>query len=148
MSRQLPIHEGLFTWPAERPQLLGSRCPQCGEHAFPAQRDCRNCGCDSCETVPIGDRGMLWTWTVQSFMPKPPYRSAETEASFAETLTGGPEHQWLPLWNLLRQYMPGRLSERVVRIRRESVDYVPLSDPEERAQRRHVRGSGAVWRPE
>ena len=83
MNTQVAVREGLFTWPAARPQLLGSCCPQCGEHAFPAQRDCRNCGCDSCTTVALGDRGTLWTWTIQSFMPKPPYRSMETEASFS-----------------------------------------------------------------
>ena len=27
-------------------------------------------------------RGTLWTWTVQRFMPKPPYRSTATEATF------------------------------------------------------------------
>ena len=27
-------------------------------------------------------RGTLWTWTVQHFMPKAPYRSSETEATF------------------------------------------------------------------
>jgi len=82
MPRQLPIREGLFTWPAERPRLLGSRCRQCGEFAFPAQPDCRNCCSRETEQVELGDRGVLWTWTVQSFMPKPPYHSDETAETF------------------------------------------------------------------
>lgn len=82
MTQQLPIHAGLFTWPAERPQMLGSRCRQCGETAFPAQADCRSCGGRDTEVAELGDRGTLWTWTIQSFMPKSPYRSDETAEDF------------------------------------------------------------------
>ncbi|NHN39219.1 DNA-binding protein [Pseudomaricurvus alcaniphilus] len=82
MSEQIPIHKGLFTWPSSRPQLLGSRCKQCGETAFPAQVDCRSCSGRDTEVVELGDRGTLWTWTIQTFMPKQPYHSDETEASF------------------------------------------------------------------
>lgn len=83
MAKQIPIQEGLFTWPAEQPQLLGSHCRRCGEAAFPAQNDCRNCGGSDTEIIPIGDRGTLWTWTIQSFMPKTPYNSGETPETFA-----------------------------------------------------------------
>lgn len=82
MSKQIPLHPGLFTWPAERPQLLGSRCRQCGEAAFPAQEGCRSCSASDSEVVTIGNRGTLWTWTIQSFLPKTPYNSGETEADF------------------------------------------------------------------
>lgn len=82
MTTQIPIQEGLFTWPAAQPQLLGSRCCRCGEVAFPAQPDCRHCGGRETEVIPLGDRGTLWTWTVQSFMPKEPYRSDETPETF------------------------------------------------------------------
>lgn len=82
MPKQIPIQEGLFTWPADKPQLLGSRCQQCGEAAFPAQPDCRHCGSTETEEVALGDRGTLWTWTIQSFMPKSPYNSGETEETF------------------------------------------------------------------
>ncbi len=82
MPQQLPIQEGLFTWPALHPQLLGSRCRLCGEMAFPAQQDCRSCSGQDTELVELGDRGTLWTWTIQSFMPKTPYHSDETPETF------------------------------------------------------------------
>ena len=82
METQLPVQEGLFTWPAERPKLLGSRCRDCGELAFPSQPDCRNCCSRDTEVVELGDRGVLWTWTIQSFMPKSPYLSDETPETF------------------------------------------------------------------
>jgi uncharacterized OB-fold protein len=82
MSNQVPLHEGLFTWPAAKPQLLGSRCNQCAEATFPAQPDCRSCGSRQTTIVELGDRGILWTWTIQTFMPKQPYRSDETPETF------------------------------------------------------------------
>lgn len=82
MSTAIPVQEGLFSWPATRPQLIGSRCLDCGEAAFPAQAGCRACCGTRTERVELGDHGTLWTWTVQRFMPKTPYHTDETPASF------------------------------------------------------------------
>ena len=83
MSNQVPIHEGLFTWPSAKPQLLGSRCVNCAETAFPAQPDCRNCGSRETTVVELGDQGILWSWTIQGFLPKsPPYAGKETPKTF------------------------------------------------------------------
>jgi uncharacterized OB-fold protein len=79
---QLPIHEGLFTWPSTSPLLLGSRCEGCGEHFFPVQRGCSNCSGTQLTTVELGNQGTLWTWTIQGFMPKSPYNSDETPETF------------------------------------------------------------------
>ncbi|BFM08339.1 Zn-ribbon domain-containing OB-fold protein [Halioxenophilus aromaticivorans] len=79
---QIPIHEGLFTWPAEQSQLLGSRCLNCGETTFPAQSDCRHCSGRETDVVPLGSKGTLWSWTIQSFMPKEPYHSDENPETF------------------------------------------------------------------
>lgn len=70
---QRPIGEGLFTWPADEPRLLGSRCRACGEVTFPARRACPRCVATDVESHQLGTRGTLWTWTVQMFPPKPPY---------------------------------------------------------------------------
>lgn len=82
MSNTQPLHEGLFTWPSDRPELLGSRCDSCGEHAFPAQSSCRNCTSAQTTLVSMGREGTLWTWTIQSFMPKDPYLTDETPETF------------------------------------------------------------------
>ncbi len=70
----VPVAEGVFTWPSDEPRLVGSRCTSCGIHAFPRQDGCAKCAGTETETVELGRRGRLWTWTVQGFPPKsPPY---------------------------------------------------------------------------
>jgi uncharacterized OB-fold protein len=69
-----PIAEGLFTWPSEAPQLIGSRCDSCGTIAFPVQASCARCLATQTSEHLLAREGTLWTWTVQGFRPKsPPY---------------------------------------------------------------------------
>ena len=72
-STQIPIAEGLFTWPADEPRLIGSKCSSCAEVAFPAQEGCPACSANGSETIELSRRGRLWTWTVQNFVPPLPY---------------------------------------------------------------------------
>ena len=72
-ARQLPIAEGLFTWPSDSPQLIGSKCADCGEVTFPAQTRCPACPGTDCAETPLSPRGKLWTWTIQNFPPPKPY---------------------------------------------------------------------------
>jgi uncharacterized OB-fold protein len=58
----------------EPPRLAGSRCTNCGTVSFPAQSGCAKCAGSDLEPVELPDRGTLWTWTVQAFEPKLPYR--------------------------------------------------------------------------
>lgn len=71
---RVPVAEGVFTWPSDEPALIGSRCVGCGNFMFPVQSGCPKCSGDTTETVTLGRRGTLWTWTIQGFPPKaPPY---------------------------------------------------------------------------
>ena len=72
---QIPVQDGLFTWPSAVPQLIGGRCTECGAFHFPVQANCPHCAALSVERTPLSRRGTLWTWTVQTFAPPvPPYR--------------------------------------------------------------------------
>jgi uncharacterized protein len=81
-AKQRPIADGLFTWPAEDPQLNGSGCRDCGAIVFPAQTSCPRCTGTNTEPRLLGRRGTLWSFTVQGFMPKAPYASDETPENF------------------------------------------------------------------
>jgi uncharacterized protein len=56
------------------PRLAGSRCGNCGTVTFPVQASCAKCTGSAMTKVELPDRGTLWTWTVQAFEPKAPYR--------------------------------------------------------------------------
>jgi len=62
--------------------LMGSRCTACGEMFFPVQRSCTRCCGTVLESCELGDRGTLWSWTIQGFQPKPPYDGGTGEAAF------------------------------------------------------------------
>ena len=86
--KTVPIADGVFTWPASRPRLLGARCGECGTHTFPAQSGCPRCGSEAMAVVELADRGTLYTYTTQEFLPKWPYAGPETETDFAGYTVG------------------------------------------------------------
>jgi uncharacterized OB-fold protein len=64
----MPIDGGL--------RLRASMCRACATLTFPAQQSCSNCaGTDLAETA-LADRGTLWGFTVQRFVPKTPFLGA------------------------------------------------------------------------
>jgi uncharacterized OB-fold protein len=85
----MPPNEPILACPhllhldGDRPSLIGSRCTHCGEVYFPASRGCTRCLGTELEACDLGSEGILWSWTIQAFLPKPPYNSGETEADFA-----------------------------------------------------------------
>lgn len=63
----------LFTETDEGPRLIGTRCRRCGSMAFPARQGCAGCSSEDVDDELLATRGTLWTWTVQSFPPPPPF---------------------------------------------------------------------------
>ncbi|MFJ3779745.1 Zn-ribbon domain-containing OB-fold protein [Streptomyces sp. NPDC090075] len=68
-----PIAEDLFTGPGDEPRLIGNRCRQCAAITFPVRVGCARCGSGDLERYLLADRGTLWTWTTQGFLPKEPF---------------------------------------------------------------------------
>src|SRR3990170_1180503 len=48
----------------DSPALLGSRCPQCGEHFYPPRYVCLNCYHEGLEEVALSTRGELYSFTI------------------------------------------------------------------------------------
>ena len=83
MPTQVPVADGVFTWPNDEPRLIASRCTECDNHMFPVQDDCPRCSGASTEEVELGRTGTLWTWTIQNYPPKsPPYAGDTDPATF------------------------------------------------------------------
>ena len=81
MTTTNPVQH-LLSGTADKPVLLGSRCADCGETYFPLVSGCTRCCSEHLVPCELGDSGELWSWTVQDFLPKSPYNSGETPASF------------------------------------------------------------------
>ena len=80
---QVPVAEGVMTWPSDQPALIGGRCQACGNHTFPFQSGCPRCAATAVEPVELSRQGTLWTWTIQGFPPKaPPYAGNADAATF------------------------------------------------------------------
>lgn len=78
---QVPVAEGVFTWPSDSPQLIGSRCTACGIVTFPVQESCPRCASTGMAEHLLPRRGRLWAWTTQSFPPpSPPYAGPTGDA--------------------------------------------------------------------
>ena len=58
-----PIADGLYRISEGAPQLIASRCAECGEVTFPKQDACPNCTTRGAEEISLSRRGTLWTWT-------------------------------------------------------------------------------------
>ena len=72
-KKQIPVREGLWTAPAspdEQPQLIGSRCPSCGEVYFPKNDRCVNCQHEPLEEIKLSRRGKVYS--VSTVMQAPP----------------------------------------------------------------------------
>jgi len=70
-----PSIEGWYTT-GENPELLGTRCKQCGSYFFPKQETfCRNPGCRSTEfdETPLSRVGTIWSYTEHFYSPPEPY---------------------------------------------------------------------------
>ncbi len=73
---QKALAPDISTWPQDNPQLIGSRCADCGATTFPVQRRCPKCSGGEMSDVLLPRRGTLVAWTTQGFPPGPPYKGA------------------------------------------------------------------------
>ena len=80
---RVPVAEGIFTWPADAPKLIGSRCTACGIVTFPAQDACPRCARRArWRSISLARRGRLWAWTTQEFPPPSPPYAGPTGSDF------------------------------------------------------------------
>ena len=88
IAQKVPVAEGLFTFPSDAPQLIGSRCAVCGIITFPAQGSCPRCTSTAMEEHLLARRGRLWAWTTQDFPPPSPPYAGPTGKDFVPFAVG------------------------------------------------------------
>lgn len=77
-----PHLDGLLAFEDDRPHLVGSRCAECSTDTFPVASSCPCCGSLAIAPVALASSGTVWTWSVQRFAPKPPFRVAQPYQPF------------------------------------------------------------------
>ena len=86
-KKQVPIRQGLFTWPSDKPELIGSKCKTCGSVAFPKVSGCRNPDCESdagVDEITLGRKGKLDSFTVMHYQPPAPWQGSESMVPFGQ----------------------------------------------------------------
>ena len=93
-KKQIPCLDGMFTMPPEEPYLLAMKCGSCGYFYFPKVSICRNPDCnrkEPLEDVRLSTKGKLHTFTVNYFMPPPPYHPPDPFVPYANGIIVLPE---------------------------------------------------------
>jgi uncharacterized OB-fold protein len=72
----IPVADNLFHWTDGKSGLVGSHCKSCGAHYFPKCLSCRNPACIKKELTDVvfGQRGRLYSYTIQAYKPPPLFR--------------------------------------------------------------------------
>lgn len=89
-----PICEGLLRGPLSdlgHVRLAGCNCTSCGETSLGSRIICPNCGRDTVRDVSLGDRGVLWSFTVVRHRPPGNYRGPEPFEPFGLGLVELPD---------------------------------------------------------
>jgi len=74
-GKQVPVGQGLFTWPSDEPRLIGTHCKSCGDYFFPKTFTCHNPKCKEkqIEEVTLSRKGKLWSYSILYYPPPPPF---------------------------------------------------------------------------
>lgn len=79
MAAAMPVAmvvEGLVAHGPDGPRLMGARCEGCATTYFPDRDHCANPACDAgrMASTLLPARGTLYSYTLQRYMPPPPFR--------------------------------------------------------------------------
>ena len=76
-EKQVPALPELFTWSEDGVHLLSARCGSCGTFFFPRYHEQHRPGCSrqEIENVLLNKEGKLASYTVQYYMPPPPFKT-------------------------------------------------------------------------
>ena len=76
LKKQVPVVDGIFTFPPDGPNLIGTKCVSCGTYYIPRSLSCRNPNCEEkkVEDAILSRRGKLYSYTIQYYPPPPPFK--------------------------------------------------------------------------
>lgn len=83
-EKRIPAFPDLFVWNEENAELICGHCPSCGTTFFPAFHQQHRSGCsrEGVREVRVGN-GILKSYTIQHYMPPPPFKTEKSIAPYA-----------------------------------------------------------------
>ena len=92
-AKQIPITEGLFTWPSDDPQLIGGTCLTCKSYFFPKHLATHKPGCrqENVQEVLLSNQGKLISYTWVYYSPPPPFKGPDPFVPFGVGMVELPE---------------------------------------------------------
>ena len=108
-AEKVPVIEGLFTLSLEDPKLIGTKCASCETYYFPETFSCSNPECreKKVERCFLSRRGKLWSYTIQYYLPPPPFKTSEPFVPYGIGLVELPEK--IMVLGILTESDPGKL---------------------------------------
>jgi len=93
MKSQMPIIEGLFTWPSDDPHLIAGRCKTCHTIFFPkfCQQHKPDCHPKIVEEIQLSKRGKLASFTILHIPPPPLFKIPPSQVPYAVGVIELPE---------------------------------------------------------
>ena len=92
-KNQIPLLEGLFTWPSDDARLIGGRCKECGTTFFPKSYQVHSPDCKEAqvEEILFAKTGILRTYTTQNYQPPPPFQGPDPFVPYSIGMVEFPE---------------------------------------------------------
>ena len=93
MMKAVPALPDLFTWADDGVRLMSAKCNSCGTVFFPKYHEQHRPGCsrEGIESTLLSKRGKLTSFTVQHYMPPPPFKVDRPIVPYAIGLVEFPE---------------------------------------------------------
>lgn len=83
-GNRIPAFPDLFVWNEENAELICGQCPSCDTYFFPAFHQQHRPGCsrEGVHDVRMSN-GILKSYTIQHYMPPPPFKTEKSIAPYA-----------------------------------------------------------------
>lgn len=83
-EKMIPAYPDLFVWDEKKAELICGHCPTCDTTFYPSFHQQHRPGCnrEGVHTVMVSD-GILKSYTIQHYMPPPPFKTEKNITPYA-----------------------------------------------------------------
>jgi len=126
-GKEIPELPDLFTWSEDGVHLISARCRSCNTYFFPHYHEQHrpDCSREGVEKVLLSSQGKLASYTIQYYMPPPPFKTEKDITPYAIGLVEFPEG--LQITGIIIDFLFDRLK---IGLRMETTTFTLYHDAE------------------